>query len=107
MRLKCALRIIVRRHSLEGEIKCVTRLLVRHQLSRPALVCRPNATDRIGALRTIHETRANGEFVTGLLFVDPTLEDLCEREKLPNKPLKDLNEEDLRISREAWSALFD
>ncbi len=66
-----------------------------------------DATDRIGALRTIHETRAKGEFVTGLLFVDPNVPDLCERENLASKSLKDLNEEDLRISREAWSALFD
>jgi 2-oxoglutarate/2-oxoacid ferredoxin oxidoreductase subunit beta len=66
-----------------------------------------DATDRIGALRTIHETRANDEFVTGLLFVDPNVPDLCEREKLSGKPLKDLNEDDLRISREAWTALFD
>ncbi len=66
-----------------------------------------DATDRIGALRTIHETRANGEFITGLLFVDPNVPDLCEREKLSSKPLKDLNEDDLRISREAWTTLFD
>ncbi|MBV8636465.1 MAG: 2-oxoacid:ferredoxin oxidoreductase subunit beta [Candidatus Eremiobacteraeota bacterium] len=66
-----------------------------------------DATDRIGALRTIHESRAQGEFVTGLLFVDPNVPDLCEREKMIEKPLKDLNEEDLRISREAWTTLFD
>ena len=29
-----------------------------------------DATDRIGALRTIHESRTAGEFVTGLLYVD-------------------------------------
>src|SRR6202451_3182800 len=29
-----------------------------------------DATNRIGAMSTIHETRARGEFVTGLLFVD-------------------------------------
>jgi 2-oxoglutarate/2-oxoacid ferredoxin oxidoreductase subunit beta len=66
-----------------------------------------DATDRIGALRTIHESRSKGEFVTGLLFVDPNVADLCEREKMTKTPLKDLKEEDLRISREAWAALFD
>src|SRR5215469_16087842 len=66
-----------------------------------------DATDRIGALRTIHETRVKGEFVTGLLFVDPTQHDLCEREKMTQTPHKDLKEDDLRIPREAWSELFD
>ena len=65
-----------------------------------------DATDRIGALRTIHETRARGEFVTGLLFVDPNDADLCEREKMVKTPLKDLGEDDLRIPRTDWDALF-
>jgi 2-oxoglutarate ferredoxin oxidoreductase subunit beta len=66
-----------------------------------------DATDGIGALRTIHETRGKGEFVTGLLYVNPNVPDLCEREKMTKTPLKDLKEEDLRIPREVWGTLFD
>ena len=66
-----------------------------------------DATDRIGALRTIHETRKEGEFVTGLLFVDPGVPDLCEKEKMTKTPLKDLKEDDLRISRAQWAELFN
>ncbi len=65
-----------------------------------------DATDRIGALRTIHESRTTGEFVTGLLFVDTNVPELCEKENMVRTPLKDLTEEDLRISRQDWARLF-
>ena len=38
--------------------------------------------DAISALKTIHETRERGEFVTGLLYVDTKEQDLCAREHL-------------------------
>jgi 2-oxoglutarate ferredoxin oxidoreductase subunit beta len=66
-----------------------------------------DATNRIGALSTIHETRKKGEFVTGLLFVDAGVPDLCEKEKMTKTPLKDLKEDDLRISRAQWAELFN
>jgi len=66
-----------------------------------------DATDRIGALRVMHEARARGELVTGLLYVDTAARDLCERERLPSAPLAHLREDDLRISREAWSQLME
>jgi 2-oxoglutarate ferredoxin oxidoreductase subunit beta len=65
-----------------------------------------DATSRIGALSLIHETRDRGEFATGLLFVDTSVPDLCEREHLTSTPLKDLKEDELRISRADWEALF-
>jgi len=65
-----------------------------------------DATSRIGALSLIHETRGRGEFVTGLLFADTGVPDLCEREKLTHTPLKDLKEDELRIARADWDALF-
>ncbi|HEX8805749.1 MAG TPA: 2-oxoacid:ferredoxin oxidoreductase subunit beta [Candidatus Aquilonibacter sp.] len=65
-----------------------------------------DATSRIDALNLIHETRRQGEFVTGLLYVDTGVPDLNAREKLVQKPLKDLKEDELRISRADWDALF-
>jgi 2-oxoglutarate/2-oxoacid ferredoxin oxidoreductase subunit beta len=65
-----------------------------------------DATSRIGALSVIHESRHQGEFVTGLLYADTGVPDLNEREKLVEKPLKDLKEDELRISRADWDALF-
>jgi 2-oxoglutarate/2-oxoacid ferredoxin oxidoreductase subunit beta len=63
-------------------------------------------TDGIAALRTIHESRARGEFVTGLLYVDTTEHDLCEREHLVRAPLAQLDEETLRIDRDEWQRLM-
>ena len=65
-----------------------------------------DVTDRIGALRVIHETRNRGELVTGLLYVNTKVADLCTRERLPQMPLTRLREEDLRISREDWAKLM-
>ncbi len=65
-----------------------------------------DATDRIGALETIHTTRAVGELVTGLLYVQTGATDLCTREKLPETPLARLDESALRISREDWAKLM-
>jgi 2-oxoglutarate ferredoxin oxidoreductase subunit beta len=65
-----------------------------------------DATSRIGALQTIHGARANDEFMTGLLFIETGAPDLCEREHLVERPLYDLNEADLRISREDWAKIM-
>ncbi len=64
-----------------------------------------DATNRLGALEVIHETRDRGELVTGLLYVDTSMQDLCEREHLTRTPLAQLGEEELRISRADWSKL--
>ena len=58
-----------------------------------------DATDRLGALRTIHESRTRGEVVTGLLFVSGDEPDLCEREHMPARPLHEYGEEELRLDR--------
>jgi 2-oxoglutarate/2-oxoacid ferredoxin oxidoreductase subunit beta len=63
-------------------------------------------TDAITALRTIHETSARGEFVTGLLYVDTHTEDLCAREHMPRRALAELDETALRINREDWQKLM-
>ena len=63
-------------------------------------------TDRIGAMKKLHEHAATGEFVTGLLYVDTQSEDLCTREKLPHPPLAHYGEETLRITRDDWASLM-
>jgi 2-oxoglutarate ferredoxin oxidoreductase subunit beta len=60
----------------------------------------------IDALRVIHEARMKGELLTGLLYVNPEMRDLCARESLPEKPLRELSERDLRPTREAFAALM-
>jgi 2-oxoglutarate ferredoxin oxidoreductase subunit beta len=65
-----------------------------------------DATDRIGAMKVLHETRSRGELVTGLLHVDTKAADFCTRERMVNTPLAHLTEADLRIGRDEWSKLM-
>ena len=66
-----------------------------------------DATDRINALRVVHEARDRGELVTGLLYVDTAAGDLCLRERLTARPLAQLQEPDLRISPQDWAKLME
>jgi 2-oxoglutarate ferredoxin oxidoreductase subunit beta len=62
---------------------------------------------RIDALRVIHASRTKGEILTGLLYVQPEMPDLATREHLPEaRVLRDLDEADLRPSREDFEALM-
>ncbi len=63
-------------------------------------------SDRLAALRVVLEGRSRGELVTGLLYVDPEMADLTERERLPQVPLRDLGEAELRLSPDAFAQLL-
>jgi 2-oxoglutarate ferredoxin oxidoreductase subunit beta len=66
-----------------------------------------DATDRMEAQRLMYEARERGELVTGLLYVDTHARDLIARERLPSKPLAQMNETDLRIAKDAWTKLME
>jgi 2-oxoglutarate ferredoxin oxidoreductase subunit beta len=61
---------------------------------------------RISALKVIHDARAKGEVLTGLLYINPEMRDLNTRESLPRKPLREYKEDDLRPSRAEFEALM-
>jgi 2-oxoglutarate/2-oxoacid ferredoxin oxidoreductase subunit beta len=63
-------------------------------------------TDRIGALKVIHEARAKGEVLTGLLYLKTDAKDLATLENIPQKPLRDFTEAELRPSKDAFEALM-
>lgn len=63
-------------------------------------------TDRQAALRLIEESRERGQLLTGLLYVDESAEDLATRERLPERPLRDLGEAELRLSREDFDRVM-
>jgi len=65
-----------------------------------------DATNRTAAILMLQEARARHELMTGLLYVHPGESDLCERENLVDEPLRDLGENDLRISREDWTRMM-
>jgi 2-oxoglutarate/2-oxoacid ferredoxin oxidoreductase subunit beta len=62
--------------------------------------------DRKSALRLVEESRERGQLLTGLLYLDEEAEDFATREHLPERPLRELDEEDLRIPREAFDQLM-
>jgi len=63
-------------------------------------------TDRTAALRVINEGRSAGQLVTGLLYVQPEAEDFSTRERLPDRPLRDYTEDELRLSREQFDQVM-
>jgi 2-oxoglutarate ferredoxin oxidoreductase subunit beta len=62
--------------------------------------------DRISALRVIHEARAKGEVLTGLLYLKEDAKDLATLENIPQKPLRDFTEAELRPSKDAFEQLM-
>ncbi len=60
-------------------------------------------TDRRAAIKVIEEGRAAGHLVTGLLYVDTTMPDFATTEQIPQQPLKDLGEEELRLTRDQFA----
>jgi 2-oxoglutarate ferredoxin oxidoreductase subunit beta len=62
--------------------------------------------DRLAALRVIDEARRSGEVVTGLLYVNPDSPDLSTAENLPQTPLRDLGEQELRLTSDQFAALL-
>jgi len=65
-----------------------------------------DATDTMDAMRVIREGRTRGELVTGLLYVNPSASDLCARERMAEKPLVQMGEDELRVDRAGWDALM-
>jgi 2-oxoglutarate ferredoxin oxidoreductase subunit beta len=63
-------------------------------------------TDRLAATRLLEESRERGQLLTGLLYLDEEAEDFASREHLPERPLRELGEEELRIDREDFARLM-
>src|SRR6188472_838642 len=56
--------------------------IVLHKLDRDY-----DPTDKVGALRVLHETAARGEYATGLLYIDSEKRDFCSLMNLVDQPL--------------------
>ena len=63
-------------------------------------------TDRLAAQKLIDEGHRSGQLITGLLYVREDADDLVTHEHLPARPLRDLGEDDLRLSREQFDQLM-
>jgi 2-oxoglutarate ferredoxin oxidoreductase subunit beta len=64
-------------------------------------------TDKIGALRRLHETARRGEFATGLIYIEPDREDFLEVLNLVDEPLASLPLDRIRPSPEALEEIME
>ena len=66
-----------------------------------------DVSDELEALRVLHQARKNQQFVTGLFYFNKDNPNLLDEEQLVAPPLCDLNEEELRPSRESLNKFQD
>jgi len=62
-------------------------------------------TDRASAINTLHQHKAQGKLLTGLIYIDPETNNLHDTLKLPATPLNALKEDDLCPGSEALSSI--
>jgi 2-oxoglutarate ferredoxin oxidoreductase subunit beta len=66
-----------------------------------------NPTDKLSAMRVMHETHSRGEFATGVLYIEPDKDDLLTQLNLVDSPLAFLPPESVRPGREVLDAVMD
>jgi 2-oxoglutarate ferredoxin oxidoreductase subunit beta len=64
-------------------------------------------TDKLQAVRVLHETARRGEYATGLLYVEPSKRDFCSLLNLVDEPLSQLPLERVRPPREALEEIME
>ena len=63
-------------------------------------------TDKLNAVRTIHETSRRGEFATGILYIEPDKPDFLELLNIVDEPLATLPTERVRPGREVLNEIM-
>ena len=63
-------------------------------------------TDRLEAVRVLHETSRRAEFATGVIYVEPDKEDFIEVLNLVEEPLATLPLERVRPSKAAFEKIL-
>jgi 2-oxoglutarate ferredoxin oxidoreductase subunit beta len=64
-------------------------------------------TDKLNALRRLHESARRGEFATGLIYIEPDRDDFLTQLNLVDEPLASLPLERLRPGREALEEIME
>jgi 2-oxoglutarate ferredoxin oxidoreductase subunit beta len=64
-------------------------------------------TDKLQAVRVLHETSSRGEYATGLLYVEPSKRDFCSLLNMVDEPLSQLPVERVRPPREALEEMME
>jgi 2-oxoglutarate ferredoxin oxidoreductase subunit beta len=64
-------------------------------------------TDKLNAIRAIHETARRGEFATGILYIEPDKDDFVTLLNVVDEPLATLPLERVRPGREALDEIME
>src|SRR6187402_2226887 len=64
-------------------------------------------TDRIGAMKRLHETARRGEFATGIIYIEPDRDDFLTQLNVVDEPLATLPLERVRPGREALEEIME
>jgi 2-oxoglutarate ferredoxin oxidoreductase subunit beta len=64
-------------------------------------------TDKIGALRRLHESARRGEFATGMIYIEPDRDDFITQLNLVEEPLASLPLERVRPGKEALDEIME
>jgi 2-oxoglutarate ferredoxin oxidoreductase subunit beta len=66
-----------------------------------------NPSDKMAAMRLLHETAMRGEFATGVLYIEPDKEDFIEALNIVDEPLAFLPQERVRPSKAVLDQLME
>jgi 2-oxoglutarate ferredoxin oxidoreductase subunit beta len=66
-----------------------------------------NPSDKIAAMRLLHETARRGEFATGVLYIEPDKDDFIDTLNLVDQPLAFLPSEKVRPPRSALDEIME
>jgi len=64
-------------------------------------------TDKMAALKRLHETAGRGEFATGLIYIEPDRDNFLTQLNVVDEPLASLPLERVRPGREALEEIME
>jgi 2-oxoglutarate ferredoxin oxidoreductase subunit beta len=64
-------------------------------------------TDKLIAIRRLHETARRGEFATGLIYIEPDRDDFLTQLNVVDEPLATLPLDRVRPGREALEEIME
>ena len=64
-------------------------------------------TDKIGAMKRLHETARRGEFATGLIYIEPDRDDFITQMNMVDEPLATLPLSRTRPGKEALDEIME
>ena len=66
-----------------------------------------NPTDKLAAIRLLHEASARGEFATGIIYIEPDKDDFLTQLNIVDEPLAFLPADKIRPGREVLDAVME